>query len=150
MDSNICIDIEIASFALGELFIDNASKTPDIYISEISSEEFYSLNSSSLNYPDGINFGLFENEVLVGCIGVKKYEWESAKIYGLYVTPKKRAKGYGKRLVNHIVNLYPNRLLYATVNSENIPSIKVFNACGFAIQKKITSPQGNQIYIMTL
>jgi RimJ/RimL family protein N-acetyltransferase len=150
MNSNICIDVEFASFTLGELYIDDTSKTPNIYISEISREEFYSLNNSNLNFPNGVYFGLFENEVLVGCIGVKKYEWESAKIYGLYVTPKKRGKGYGKRLVNHIINLYPNRLIYATVNSENTPSIKVFKACGFAIQKKITSPQGNQVYIITL
>ena len=61
----------------------------------------YSLPVSDLETSDITFYGAFENNELIGCIGMEKYE-EFGLLRSLAVHPSKKGKGVGKRLVGFL------------------------------------------------
>ena len=68
-----------------------------------------------------------------------KYGWE----LGSFIHPDHQRKGYAtearEAMLKHLQDVYGQRLLYSTVDPENIASISVLKKCGFEKKEELRS-----------
>ena len=71
---------------------------------------------------------------IAGCVALKKYKENTCEMKRLYVLPKFREKGYGKILIENILNIAQeigyNYMILDTLN-ELKPALKLYRKFGF-------------------
>lgn len=74
------------------------------------------------------------NEVVVGCIEVKKVQWYQAEILHLTVAKNHEGRGLARSLLSEalvVASKAGARLAQCTIRMDNEDSIRVFEAAGF-------------------
>ena len=75
--------------------------------------------------PDGVR---------IGAIDLSNYDGSSAYVSILIAEPQNRGRGYGKEALSQLIGYAPTlaiRHLKATIEPNNIASIRLFFSCGF-------------------
>ncbi|MES2623809.1 MAG: GNAT family N-acetyltransferase [Pseudomonadota bacterium] len=66
-------------------------------------------------------------------------------IDALVVAPAQFRKGHGIRLLQHAINLYPNKTFIVQTGKANIPAVRLYQKAGFAIEAETTTPTGLEL-----
>lgn len=72
-----------------------------------------------------------------------KRGWVISEIRDLYVIPEERGKGYGKGLLQYLVQTSQTPVVFLTVREDNDTMRGLCKKVGFKEITKIRSPQGN-------
>jgi len=113
----------------------------------------------NLSFPVPKNEGFFksdqnkyavvkEEDKVVGYIGTEKISGET-HIINMAVAPGERGKGYGKRLLESVLN--DKDVFFLEVRFSNIPAQKLYEKYGFkkvGIRKNYYEDNGENAYIM--
>lgn len=92
-------------------------------------------------------FGFFEGDTLLGFIGVEDHARSDAfKIHKLYVLPACQGKQIGKKLIQYVVQLFPDRGVFLNVNRYN-SAVQFYQKLGFSIEKEEDIPIGNDFWM---
>jgi ribosomal protein S18 acetylase RimI-like enzyme len=83
---------------------------------------------------------------VVACVKLERQSYNMSEIKHLVVISKYRKCGLAKRLVLESLKRSTNPIVYATVRKDNIPSQKVFQACGFINSGQYTT--GNKVILL--
>ena len=88
---------------------------------------------------DGATFGAFENDLLVGIVGLRRESMRKlahkAYIWGMFVAPDARNGGVGRQLLAHALE-YAGEVLRVRqvnlgVNADNLPAIALYRRMRF-------------------
>ena len=101
--------------------------------------------------PDGRLYLIYFNDVLAGCIGLRKIDDDNCEIKRLYVRPQFRRKHIGHILVEHIINdaelIGYNHILLDTLPFLHT-AIQMYKGFGFyEIESYNNSPMDSLIYL---
>lgn len=92
-------------------------------------------------------YGFFENNQLVGFIGIEEKARENAfKIHKLYVLPEQQGKQIGVKLIDFAQNLFPEKSIFLNVNRFN-QAVKFYQKLGFVIEKEEDISIGNDFWM---
>lgn len=88
---------------------------------------------------NNVIFGAFENERLVGSVGVIKGDRSKhkhrASIWGMFVDERQRGKGVGSALLDlamqHAQNVMNVGLIFLSVEAQNTAAVKLYESKGF-------------------
>lgn len=83
----------------------------------------------------------FDGEIIVGMNGMywtkKPVTKHVAEIFGVFVKPRYRGIGIGKRLMEGIINEITKNPQFTKmklgVNAENLPALKLYESCGLTV-----------------
>lgn len=86
-------------------------------------------------------FGAFEGERLIGVVSLireeKRKERHKAAIFGMYVEPKMRQNGIGRRLIGRVVDaahrMHGLKQVRLAVVASNRPALRLYKSAGFEI-----------------
>ena len=85
----------------------------------------------------GDMFMLDDNGVKAVCVITDETEGV-CELKNIAVVPEFHRQGYGKRLINHIVNHYADRYSSMIVGTGDVPSaVGFYQSCGFALSHRI-------------
>lgn len=94
---------------------------------------------------DGYIYYLIYSDVPAGYMAVK-IEKEKLFLSKLYILKEKRGKGLAGKSFEHLKNMLKEnnlKVIYLTVNKNNLSSIEVYKKLGFEIVKEEETPIGN-------
>jgi len=91
--------------------------------------------------PDRGSFGAFENDTLVGIVGLGRERMNKLAhkglIWGMYVIPKARGRGIGRSLLLEALSLARSvpevRQVNLCVNASNAEAIRLYESAGFKV-----------------
>jgi ribosomal protein S18 acetylase RimI-like enzyme len=69
-------------------------------------------------------------------------------IYNVGVDPAHREKGYGKQLMDYMINLYNRHDIYLFVKKNNHKAIRLYQKCQFNIARRVFVPPQDEICMM--
>ena len=89
--------------------------------------------------PDRGPFGAFDGDELVGMVALGResvrHLSHKALIWGMYVTPRARSRGIGRRLLQEALSLARSvpdiRQVNLSVNAANLGAVKLYESSGF-------------------
>ncbi|WP_186174659.1 GNAT family N-acetyltransferase [Vibrio jasicida] len=125
-DDNVNNDDEIIP-----LTIESDLSLLEFFLSQNSSED---IEKADFELDSHFFYGIFDNEKLVAVLASYCYPGkEPFESLSILVSPYARGKGYGKRLLAHLVREVKarQRKVRYRVNIENTPSIKLCQSLGF-------------------
>ncbi|MEQ8952755.1 MAG: GNAT family N-acetyltransferase, partial [Gammaproteobacteria bacterium] len=76
-------------------------------------------------------FGLHRNDELIGAVEVYDEEERQCDIYGLVVHPKHFRKGYGTRLLTHVVQRFHLKPIFSRAVYKNPRTTPLYQKFGF-------------------
>ena len=99
------------------------------YTGRVDRNKFYDI---FVNYLNDLSFIALYNDNKIGFIRLENMHRGTYEI-SINVNPKYRGKGYGKRILNKLLEKKINGvdLIFSSIKKNNIPSIKLFLSCGF-------------------
>jgi ribosomal protein S18 acetylase RimI-like enzyme len=89
-------------------------------------------------------WGLFIDHQLQGAISVET-SFDILVVSKLVISPSAFRRGYGRKLVEHILNEYRNRLIKVSTASQNTPARHLYEKLGFVWQSEQSTPEGIRI-----
>lgn len=85
----------------------------------------------------GEMFALEDNGVKAICV-VTDEKYGVCELKNIAVVPEFDRQGYGKRLINHVVNHYTGRYYSMIVGTGDVPSaVGFYNSCGFELSHRV-------------
>lgn len=119
---------------------------PEAFASSYEEEKEFSVDkyrSRLQPSEESFSFGAFINDRLVGVVTLmrenKKKLCHRANIFAMYVAPDIRGIGAGKTLMGAAINQATElgvEQIYLTVESSNVPAIKLYESVGFMVYGK--------------
>ena len=111
--------------------------------------KMYSLQALAQQMTEGQKFYLVkEKNELIGYVAITEQGEKAYFLNKFYVESQKQSKGIGSRLLQLLLERYPNwEILRLTVNRQNYTAINFYFKNGFLIEKVIDMPIGEG-YIM--
>lgn len=90
--------------------------------------------------PGGFH-GLTHEGRLVGAIEVEELASQTRRISALVVEPDCARRGFGRRLVNFVLQTAPASVLVST-SAANAPALALYRSVGFRQTQTLVSPEG--------
>ena len=85
----------------------------------------------------------------IGEVSISSADTDNGFIYDLEVFEKYRRNGYGRKIMEFVLENY--KATYLTVDIDNIAAINLYKSLGFKITKKWKDPTSNKVvYVMTI
>jgi len=119
-------------------------------ISQNEMKEFLEKNEYPRNIPPSLLcYGCFEDEALLGVVGLYRIAWHTTEIRNLCVRKERRNQGIGKFIVTQMLKRIVSPVAIAVVEVNNFPSFKIFQSLGFQKMELFYNEEtGNQLYFM--
>ena len=91
-----------------------------------------------------------ENNIYFGCAGIRKFNADTAELKRMWVSPKERGKGIGKKVLNASISLAKSKN-YKTIVLDTLdhmqPAIKLYKEAGFKeTEAYYFNPHKNALY----
>jgi RimJ/RimL family protein N-acetyltransferase len=107
-----------------------------------SIEDIEYLSHSHYVKCENINFNVYEKNALIGNVLLYNFRPSNGNAYlSIYILKEHRKKGYGKKILNKIIEFSKNNLrmhrLTAEIYDYNKASTKLFKNAGFVLEGKI-------------
>jgi|GEM_PF-3003808 len=92
-----------------------------------------------------INYAVFDNNVIVGCVALQKINWDNRTAYfGIYRNPSEAQKGLGSKMMRALLmiafDVAELSELKLEVKPDNERAIAFYTASGFLLEHGMTSP----------
>jgi diamine N-acetyltransferase len=123
-------------------------------------ERMYSLEQLRADFSARVSFDLlFENGMALGfaAYGLGDSDPRECKLHKLYLLPSHQGRGYGSRLLRHVIAAARGRgcaSLILNVNKNNATAIGVYKRHGFIVREKVVVDIGGGFvmddYVMVL
>ncbi len=113
------------------LSIESDLELLESFVSQMSEEDIL---KADFDLDSHFFYGIFDKNELVAVLASYCYKGkEPFESLSILVSPEARGKGYGKRLLSHLINEVKlrQRTIRYRVNIENTPSIKLCQSFGF-------------------
>ncbi len=77
-------------------------------------------------------FGIFVGSDLVGIGGLNRQDKATGRLRRFYILPSHRRQGWGRRLLNHILNHAAHHFRCGVLRTDTASADQFYRACGFA------------------
>ena len=112
---------------------------------QISESEHIQFIEKQKTDTKNINYAVFDNNVIVGCVALQKINWENRTAYfGIYRTPGAPLKGLGSKMMRALLRITFDIAelseLKLEVKPDNERAIAFYTGNGFSLDHEMTSP----------
>ena len=123
--------------AYRSLRLGGLAESPEAFGSDFATESASPIEAFARTVDTLYVAGAFDGDRLVAVTGFRQLDREKTRhrgeIWGVYVAPEARGKGFGRRLMEHVLDHARGRVLqvHLSVTTTNTPAVALYEHLGF-------------------